>query len=488
MKVLFASAEVAPFSKVGGLGDVAGALPKALAQLGAEVTVVTPKYGTIDAQAFGMSAAPGVAECDVVVGAHTHRATVWRARLPSSSVPAYFVQSAPFFDRAGIYQDPSTGAAYRDEANRFAFFGRAVLRVAEVLGFRPDVIHLNDFHTAPAVGYLHYLRDEHVTLQNSATVFTIHNLGYQGQYPLSTGEAIGMPQEAVAPLGPLEFFGKANFMKLGIALADAITTVSPTYAEEIQESQDFGMGLEGVLRSRSNALRGILNGIDYDVWDPETDPHLAAPYSADDLSGKAVNRARLLETFGWPVDSKEPVVAMIGRLAAQKGWDLVLAAGRRMVKLGMRLAVLGTGDKVYEQGLTELSKRHPARVGAALRFDEALAHLMEAGADMFLMPSRYEPCGLNQMISLRYGTVPVVRATGGLRDTVVEFDPSASRGNGFLFHDYTPEAMLEALARAVRLYRRREVWETVIQNAMGGDHSWGVSAAEYLKLYQSIRP
>jgi starch synthase len=488
VKVLFASAEVAPFSKVGGLGDVAGALPKALAELGADVRVITPRYGSINARTFGAKVPASAAEFDVGIGADTHRAALWQATLPGSAVPVYFVESRTFFGRPGIYQDPATGAPYSDEASRFAFFGRAILRAAEVLRFRPEVIHLNDFHTATAVGYLRYAGDEHPTLRNCHTVFTIHNLGYQGQFPLSTAETIGMPAEAAAPMGPLEFFGKMNFMKLGIALADAITTVSPTYAQEIQESHEFGMGLEGVLRSRSEVVRGILNGIDYEVWNPEADVHIPGPYSAADLSGKAVNRAKLLETFGWPAQSREPVVAMIGRLAAQKGWDLVLDAGRRMVKLGLRLAVLGTGDKQYEKGLTELSKRHPGRVGAALRFDEALAHVMEAGADLFLMPSRYEPCGLNQMISLRYGTVPVVRATGGLRDTVVEFDPSTGRGNGFLFRECTSEAMLEALARALKLFGRPDAWQALVRNAMSGDHSWAASAREYLKLYRSLIP
>jgi starch synthase len=486
MKVLFASAEVTPFSKVGGLGDVAGALPKALARLGVDVCVVTPKYGSIDAPGLGLKQASLMPKFDVTIGSRKYKAALWQATLPGSSVPVYFVASTTLFDRPGIYQDPHTGAAYRDDAHRFAFFGRALLRVAETLGRQPDVIHLNDFHTAPAIGYLYYLRNAHEALQNAATVFTIHNLGYQGQFPLPMIEAIGLPPKATAPMGPAEFFGKANFMKLGISLADAITTVSPTYAGEIQQSQEFGMGLEGVLRSRSDSLQGILNGIDYEVWNPEADPHIAAPYSSDDLGGKAVNRAKLLEAFGWPEESREPVVAMIGRLAAQKGWDLVLAAGRRMVKLGVRLAVLGTGDKQYEAGLLELSKRHPARVGAALRFDEGLAHLMEAGADMFLMPSRYEPCGLNQMISLRYGTVPIVRSTGGLRDTVVEFDPDSASGNGLLFESYTPEAMLEALARAVRLYRRRDQWTRMVRTGMRADHSWDASARAYLELYESL--
>ncbi len=486
MKILYVSAEVAPFSKVGGLGDVAGALPKALAALGADVRVITPKYASIDDGPAGRTLRHDGVAFAVAVGRRRYRATLWQSTIPNSTVPVYFLRNRRLFDRPGIYLDTTTGKAYPDEPMRFAFLSRGALRAAEAIGFTPDVIHLNDHHTAPVIGYLTYRGNQHPVLRSAKTVFTIHNLGYQGIYSHAMSRDLGMPRMAAAPLGPLEFFGNVSFMKLGIALADAVTTVSPSYADEIQGSPEFGMGLEGILSSRSGAVRGILNGIDYTVWNPQTDPHLAAPYSDNNLSGKGANRAGLLRLFGWPEDSREPIVAMIGRLAAQKGWDLVLAAGRRMVKLGVRLAVLGTGDTAYERGLLELAERHPSRVGATLRFDEARAHLMEAGADMFLMPSRYEPCGLNQMISLRYGTVPVVRATGGLRDTVAEFDPGTGRGNGFLFEDYTPDAMLEALARALRVFRQRDQWRQIVRNGMSADHSWTTSARAYLQLYDSI--
>jgi starch synthase len=305
-------------------------------------------------------------------------------------------------------------------------------------------------------------------------------------YPKESVENVGLPGHAMTPLGPLEFHGRANFMKLGIVLADAVTTVSPTYAREIQESPELGMGLEGVLRSRSDSLKGILNGIDYAVWDPRTDPLLPAHYSTEDLAGKATNRAHLLKAFGWDQQDEGPVVAMIGRLAVQKGWDLVLDAARRMVKLGLRLVVLGTGERAYEKRLAALTRRHPTRVGTALRFDEALAHLMEAGSDIFLMPSRYEPCGLNQMISLRYGSIPVVKATGGLRDTVTEFDPATRTGNGFLFSQHAPEAMLQALARAAKLYRDRPTWKKLVRNAMRTNCSWKASAEKYLELYGEL--
>jgi starch synthase len=275
-------------------------------------------------------------------------------------------------------------------------------------------------------------------------------------------------------------------MKLGITLADAVTTVSPTYAREIPESSEFGMGLEQVLRSRTATVTGILNGIDYEVWNPQTDPVLPARFSVEDRGPKATNRLHLLRAFGLDEHAREPVVAMIGRLASQKGWDLVLEGGRRMLKLGLRLVVLGTGDPDYEKGLVALSRRHPTRVGVALRFDEQLAHLMEAGADIFLMPSRYEPCGLNQMISLRYGTVPVVRATGGLRDSVREFDPATGKGNGFLFREYTAEALLQALARALKLHKQREAWGVLVGNAMRMDCSWRTSAKKYLQLYEQV--
>jgi starch synthase len=486
MRVLLASAEVTPFSKVGGLGDVAGALPKALQKIGVDVGVITPLYGSISKERFGLEPTPATAPFEVPVGATSWPAQVWHAPLPGTTVPVYFIASTAFFDRPGIYQDPETGRGYEDEAERFAFFSRGVLRACEILDLAPDILHLNDFHTSLVVGYLRYRPTEHPRVASSRTVFTIHNLGYQGVFPLSLGETVGLPPEASAPMAPLEFNHKANLMKLGVALADAVTTVSPTYALEIQRSPDLGMGLQGVLRHRSTSVTGILNGIDYEIWNTEHDPHIAAPYSVDDLSGKAENRARLLQTFGWEDQGDGPVVAMIGRLAAQKGWDLVLEAGRRMVKLGVRLAVLGTGDSTYERGLVQLSKRHPNRVGAALRFDEGLAHLMEAGADIFLMPSRYEPCGLNQMISLRYGTIPVVRDTGGLSDTITEYDPATGRGTGFLFKEYSAESMLKALVRAVKVFRQPELWSGVVRNAMLEDHSWESSAKAYLQLYERV--
>ncbi len=486
MKVLFASAEVAPFSKVGGLGDVAGALPKALQKLGIDVRVVTPRYGSINSNRFEPRAPASIPSVQVPVGSHVYEASIWEASLPRSDVPVYFLGSTDFFDRPGVYEDPRTGQPYGDEIRRFAFFGRGVLEVARAVGFRPHIVHLNEFHTALAAGYQKLRSGKHSSFHDAKTVFTIHNLAYQGSYPIKSVQNLGLPRSATTPLGPLEFHGRANFMKLGIVLADAVTTVSPTYAREIQESPKLGMGLEGILRSRSDSLKGILNGIDYAVWDPRTDPFLPTHYSTEDLAGKAMNRGHLLKAFGWDQRDEGPIVAMIGRLAVQKGWDLVLDAARRMVKLGLRLVVLGTGDKDYERGLALLNRRHPTRVGTALRFDEALAHLMEAGSDIFLMPSRYEPCGLNQMISLRYGTIPVVKATGGLRDTVSEFDPATHTGNGFLFSQHAPEGMLQALARAARLYRDKPMWKKLVRNAMRSNCSWEASAVKYAGLYEEL--
>jgi starch synthase len=466
MRVLFVAAELAPFAKVGGLGDVAAALPAALARLGVDIRIAVPKYRGTPGSVRPMGAFP------VSVGGEDRACTVFQGSLPGTEVPVYFLGHDPYFDRPGIYGEG--GGGYPDELERFAFLSRAALKLGPATGWAPDVVHANDWHTAlvPVC-----LRSE-VTGPNARSVFTIHNLAYQGGFPRERGHVLGLNdagwQLATRGEGIVLLQG-------GIRAADWVTTVSPTYAREILI---HGEGLEADLRARHGSLTGILNGVDHSVWDPAHDRHLWAAYSARDLAGKAENRRRLRIELGL-ADDGSPLVAMVSRLADQKGFDLVIAAFARMMALGIQFVVLGEGDPRYGSFFREAERRYPRRVRALIQFSEEWAHRIEAGADIFLMPSRYEPCGLNQLYSLLYGTVPVVRATGGLKDTIHDFDPLRDRGNGFTFSDYTAEALLGALGQAVRTWHRDPVaWQRLMERGMREDHSWDRQAQEYLDVYE----
>ncbi len=461
------AAEVAPLAKVGGLGDVLGALPRALAEQGVEVAVAMPCYRGVRDQVPVRERAV----LSVPVGGEAIPGTVFQARLPGSEVPLYLLAHDPYFDRNAIYGEG--GGDYPDSLERFTFLCRGSLALLDALDRRPQVVHAHDWHTALILSYLRSgLRPPDVR-----SMLTIHNLAHQGFFPRERGEVTGLPD---GELRAMEQHGQLNLLKGGIRNAGMITTVSPTYAREIRER---GEGLEEDLRARADVLFGVLNGIDQSAWDPMADPHLWAPYCAKDLSGKAVNKASLQERLGLARDPGVPLVGMVTRLVEQKGLDLVTVALERMLSLGIQLAVLGTGDPRYERVVREAQTEHPGRVAVHIGFSEPLAHRIEAGSDMLLMPSRFEPCGLNQLYSLRYGTVPVVRATGGLADTVRE----GESGNGFVFVDYTVEDMLSALERAVETYRRKpEAWRGLVLRGMGGDYSWESSAREYAELYRRL--
>jgi starch synthase len=468
MKLLFVSAEAAPFAKVGGLGDVAAALPRALARLGVEVALVLPKYRGVE----GKTELEEEGELSVPVAGATIAARVYRGRLPGSQVPVYFLAHDPYFDRPQIYGE--AGGDYPDSLERFAFLSRGTVLLAERLG--AGLIHANDWHTALVP--LLVRAGEGTGIK---TVLTIHNLAYQGIFPWERRTVIGLPDPDLEPARRGE---ELNLLKGGILTADLITTVSPSYAREILER---GEGLEEALRARKGDLVGVLNGVDYSVWNPETDPLLWANYSETDLSGKAENKRRLREELGLVQEPAAPLVGMVTRLAEQKGLDILIEAFDRMLALGIQFVILGTGDPRYEGFFRQAAARHRGQVAALITFSEEWAHRIEAASDIFLMPSRFEPCGLNQMYSLRYGTVPVVRATGGLADTVVDYDSDPERGNGFSFRDYTPEALLGALGRAVKLYRSDpDSWRELQLRGMRADHSWDKSAREYLALYRRL--
>ncbi len=487
MRIVMASAEVAPFARVGGLSDVVGALSQAMSAMGHEVTVFLPKYSSIDDEKYGLKPVSGVSALRVRMGDRVDEVRLHETTMPGEgSARVIFVDHPGYFDREGIYVDPSTGHGYPDEVQRYATFSRAVLESAKALNLRPDVFHLNDHHTALAAVYLREMCGDDDEVASAGVVFSIHNLGYLGGFDKSLLPALGFSEDRCVYGSPFEYKGGVSTLKLGIEYADYVNTVSERYALEISSSAEYGLGLEGVLAERRDAGRlvGILNGVDYGVWDPRGDKLIPATYSPDDLSGKAVCKKALLERSKLGEDLGKPLIGIVSRLADQKGFDLLREAGDAIVALGARLVVLGTGQKEYHEFFTAMTRSHPSEVAAHLTFDNELAHWIEAGSDMFLMPSRYEPCGLNQMYSLRYGTVPIVRATGGLADTVQDYDKSAGTGVGFVFQDYTSAAMMEAVGRAVRTYADRQAWGGLVQRGMALDFSWTVSAGKYAALYE----
>ena len=489
MRVVIASAEVAPFARVGGLSDVVGALSKAVSALGHEVSVFLPNYRDIDRDAHGFTPVDGVS-LSIPLGGGPEDARLLRGSMPEApSVAVYLVVHDGFFDRDGIYVDPTTGRGYPDEVERYAFFGRAVLESARALGLAPDVFHLNDHHTALAAAYLRELYRDDAELSRAGVVFSIHNLGYLGQFGPEVLPRLGFPRERCVPGSPFEYNGGVSSLKVGIEFADYVNTVSERYAEEISSSPEFGLGLEGVLAEKRDAGRlvGILNGVDYSVWDPRTDTLIPARFSADDLSGKATCKRELLRRSGLAGKDARPLIGMVSRLADQKGFDLLRERAEDIVDAGATLVVLGTGQPEYHEFLSRLAADHSDAVAAHLTFDNDLAHLIEAGADMFLMPSRYEPCGLNQMYSLRYGTVPIVRATGGLADTVRDYGAPGGGGTGFVFEEYTADAMFEAVSRALEAFADRPAWVALMRRGMELDFSWDASAAKYVGLYSRAR-
>jgi starch synthase len=474
MRILFAASEVTPFSKTGGLGDVAGALPATLAERGHEVVVVTPRYGFVDPVEHGLE------RTGLTVHARGESAVLLGERLGAAR--AYLLEHERFFgSRASPYDD--RGRAYPDNAQRFAFLCRAVLDVPRAIGFEPDVVHLHDWQTALAAWMLRHEHAHEAWARHAGVVYTIHNLAYQGVFPKEAVPAIGLPWD-VFRYEAVEFYDQLNFMKAGIVFADEITTVSPQYAKEIL-TPEHGCSLDALLRHRVRHLTGILNGIDAAAWDPSHDPHLPARYGPRDLSGKARCKAVLQRELGLPMLRDVPVVAMIGRLVEQKGIDLVAAALPRIRELDLQLVVLGSGRPDHEELLLRAAREQPHRVAVRAGFDEALAHRIEAGADVFLMPSRFEPCGLNQMYSLRYGTVPVVRAVGGLVDTVQDFDGHRA-GTGFVFREYHPAAMMTALRRALDVYRDARAWRGLVQRGMARDDSWSNRAQQYERLFEGL--
>ena len=477
MRVLFVASEGLPFSKTGGLADVVEALPKALAAQGHEVAVVLPRYRGTEAAAVVLPS------LTIPMGGALLRFPAIVDGALVGGVRYFFVDDPAYFDREGLYG--AGGKDYPDNAERYAEFCRAAIEVTKHI-WPADVFHCHDWQTALVPVLLRTSYSDDPTVKNIPVVFTIHNMGYHGQFPRDVLDRVGIPATVFHPEG-LEFYGSVNLLKGGLVYSDYLTTVSRKYAQEIQ-TREFGNGLDGVARKRADRLVGILNGVDYGAWDPAKDSLIAANYSAKDLSGKQACKRDLLETFGLPQEHLErPVIGIVSRFADQKGFDLIAEKAHELTKEDLVLVVLGTGDKKYERLFGALAATYPGRVGLKIAYDNTLAHKVEAGADMFLMPSRYEPSGLNQMYSLKYGTVPIVRATGGLDDSILPFDVEHGTGTGFKFKEYSGEALLYAVRQALHHYMDERIWERIQLNGMAKDFSWKGPAQQYAKLYEAAR-
>lgn len=472
LKILMAASEVVPYIKTGGLADVIGSLPRALTEEGCDVRVVLPYYSAIERKKFPTRQLKAFSfpfdGAERIAIAHEVR---------NAAVPTYLIDAPAYFHRTKLYGEA-------DETLRFGFFCRAVLEMLQRIGWQPDIVHCHDWHTGLLPVYLHNKLSDFPALSKLKTIFSIHNLAYQGVCEASYLARLSI-DAALFNWHQLEFYGKLNPMKGGLVFADYLTTVSPTYAREIQ-TPEYGAGLEGVLHERRNRLVGILNGIDYEQWNPARDANLAAHYSADNLNGKAVCKRTLLQRMGLsePGRRKLPVIGIVSRLSEQKGFDLIEEALEEILNLGCYLVVLGSGQPHYQKFFEAQQHRHPKQVACSLgQFNNELAHNIYAGSDLFLMPSHYEPCGLGQMISLAYGTAPIVRATGGLADTVKEFDPATSGGSGFVFEEYTAAALLLAVQRAIACYKSKS-WPRLLRNTFDCDFSWHASAKQYMELYR----
>ena len=483
MKILLLSSEVAPFAKTGGLADVAGALPKELKQLRHDVRIILPKYSQVNERHYNLREVIRLKDIEIPMGSKTYTVAFKSAFIPDTRVQVYFLEYDPFFDRDSLYLNPATGKDWKDNPERFALFSRASLVALKIFHWQPDIVHCNDWQSA-LVPYL--INTEYASdtfFKNTKTLLSIHNLAYQGNFDPKMMESIGLSPKIFDPMGPFEFYGKFSFLKTGLIYADLLNTVSENYAKEIQSGPELGCGMEGVLTTRSTDLFGILNGLDVDIWNPEADDLIPANFSKQDLSGKAVCKEELCKQCKLPYSPDIPLIGVISRLATQKGFDLLEEIAKDLFKLDIQFILLGTGEQQYHKLFKKIAKKYPKKVSVHLTFDNKLAHRIEAGADMFLMPSRYEPCGLNQMMSMRYGTVPVVRKTGGLADTVVDVDEDP-KGNGFVFTDYDAKELLDTITRAVKKYAMKAAWKKILLAGMRQDFSWKASAKKYIALYE----
>lgn len=480
LKILMAASECVPFAKEGGLADVVGVLPKHLARMGHDVRVVMPRYRRIDRERYGLKELPGVLVVPMGIIGNQY-CGVWEGRIPGSDVPVYFLEHEGYYDRDGLYEVNNEG--FLDNDNRFVFLSKAALELPKMIGFEPDLIHAHDWHTAamPVLVNTTYASDPYVG--GKATVLSVHNMQHQGNFYEGLMDVLGIGWEHFTFLG-LEKDGEANLLKGGLYHATVLNTVSEGYAREMQ-TPEYGWGLDGVVRERAADLYGILNGVDYDDWNPEVDPHIAARYSAADLSGKKICKRDLQRTFGLPERDDVPLFGMVSRLVKQKGVDILAEAIHRILALDVQFVMLGAGEPWTHFYFGDIKSAYPEKFNLSVGYNNPLSHQIEAGADFFLMPSAFEPCGLNQMYSLRYGTLPIVRATGGLDDSVENFDEKTLAGTGFKFWSHDAGALSDTVGWAVHTwYNRTDAMERLVANAMAKRFTWEEAAAKYEQLYE----
>ncbi|MDD5644838.1 MAG: glycogen synthase GlgA [bacterium] len=479
MNILLAASEISPFAKTGGLADVVGSLPRELKKLGHDIRLIMPLYGAVQKNF------KNIEDCrkpfEMTVGDNNYGGNI-HVYKTSSGFPVYFIKNDILYARDGLYGNRIGN--YKDNSSRFIFFCRSVIKACELLDFQPHIIHCNDWQTGLIPAYIKVKETENPFFKNTKTLYTIHNLAYQGAFWHFDMKLTGLPWSVFNSEG-LEFFGMINFMKSGIFFSDAISTVSKNYSREIQTEQ-YSFGMEGILKKRKKDLFGITNGVDYSEWNPETDKHIRENYSVMNMAGKKNCKKDILEEFSLSCPENTPVIGLVSRLAEQKGLDLLIEAIPEILNTGAVIVLLGNGDDKYHSMLCRLSNAYRNKLSVKLEFSEPLAHKIEAGCDFFLMPSRYEPCGLNQIYSLKYGTIPIVSATGGLDDTILNYNPLTGTGNGFKFKKYTKEALLEKIAEALEITKDEKHKSQIIKNAMNCDFSWSKSAKQYDELYKKI--
>ncbi|OGU28593.1 MAG: starch synthase [Ignavibacteria bacterium GWA2_35_9] len=488
LKILFVTSEVVPFVKTGGLADVSAALPQMLAEVGHEVRIVVPKYGAVDDRKFKIHEVVRLKDLTVKIGDKDVVFSLKSCFLPGQKVRVqiYFLDNHEYFgSRNSLYMDQNTGKDYPDNDERFILLNLSVFELISKLGWIPDIIHCNEWQTGLIPAYLKTVYKDDPVFSKFKTLFTIHNLAYQGEFPKTVFDKTSLPKSLNTDKGVLRD-GKMNFLKAGLMFSDVINTVSETYANEIRTDNELSEGLKPLLAKRKNDLYGIVNGIDTRVWNPEKDNHLPKKYSSKNLEAKLVNKEELAKKFGFKYDEEVPIIGIVSRLYNIKGVDLISEVFPDLMKLNIQMVLLGTGDRKYHTFFEKMSHKYRDKFATYLGFNDELAHLIEGGADIFLMPSRYEPCGLNQMYSLVYGTVPVVRETGGLADTVISFNEKNGEGNGFVFKKYEGKELLKEVKKAVKLYEDKKTWAKIMRNGMKSDFSWNSSAKKYIDLYKKI--
>ena len=489
LKILFVTSEVFPFVKTGGLADVSSALPQMLSELGHEVRIVIPKYGAVDDRKFKIHEVVRLKDLQVKIGEKDVVFSLKSCFLPGPRVRVqiYFLDNQEYFgSRNGLYADPNTGKDYPDNDERFILLSRSVMELIIKLGWIPDIIHCNDWQCGLIPAYIKTIYKDQEGFDKFTTLFTIHNIGYQGEFPKESFDKTGLPKELESVSKGILQNGKVNFLKSGLLYADVINTVSETYAKEITTKAEFSGGLKDTLAKRKNSVFGIVNGIDKKVWNPEKDKHIPKNYSIKNIENKVENKKELAERFGFEFSEDVPIISLIGRLYDSKGFDLVQKAFDNLLKLNCQIVLLGTGEKKHHQYFEKMAQKNPKKFACYLGFNDDLAHLIEAGSDMLLMPSQYEPCGLNQMYSLVYGTVPIVRETGGLADTVVNFNEKTEEGNGFVFKKYNVSEMIKEVKRAIKTFEDKKTWLKIMKTGMKSDFSWDLSAKRYIELYKTI--